>query len=259
MKTLPNKITLNLDGNAEVHVKGCIAPIEYTEHNFHIDWGELANLRVAEPEKQYPAAVFQSFFPPKSVSVGECWQIEETGVLELLRQLNPNPYLDVGVSRGAWACFRAYNDQIADIAFRIHAEFDLVEGRFTPSQFAGTLITDRIEEKVTFFQMHVPDGTLNFDAIKWTGETYKGRRVYSADIGFCPQMELRAGTGDVLRDTKFTEAITQAEAAQTLILRFYKSEQINWVPLEDALGLAQTQGKPIHAISISGPLADESC
>ena len=45
----------------------------------------------------------------------------------------------------------------------------------------------------------------------------------------------------------------------TLILRFYKSQQINWVSLEEALEMAPVQHKPIHAISIDGPLADESC
>ena len=259
MKAPGNKIILNLDSSTEVSVKGFIAPIEYTEHNFHTDWDELANLQVAEPEKQYPTSVFQSFLPPKSVSVGECWEIEEAGALELLRQLQPNPNMDVGVSRGSWACLRGYNNQIAVVVFRIHARFDLAEGWLTPSQFAGTLIIDQIEKQVVFFQMHVPDGTLNFDAIRSTGETYKGRHRYSTDLGFCPQIELCAGTQDMLSDTEFTEAIPQAEVVQALALHFYKSEQINWVPLEDALGIAQTQGKLIHAISIFGPLADESC
>lgn len=35
MQTLSNKIMLNLDGDAEVVVKGFIAPIEYTQYNFH--------------------------------------------------------------------------------------------------------------------------------------------------------------------------------------------------------------------------------
>ena len=60
MNTLSNEITLNLDGDAEVNVKGSIAPIEYMQYNFHVEWDELANLQVAEPEKQYPASVFQA-------------------------------------------------------------------------------------------------------------------------------------------------------------------------------------------------------
>lgn len=259
MKTSPNKIMLNLDSDAEIVVKGFIAPIEYTQHDFHVKWDTLANLRVAEPEKQYQTSIFQSFLPPKSVSVGELWQIKEEGALELLRQLHANPTLDMPNSRGLWACLRVYNDEIADVVFRIHAEFDLVDGRFTPSQFAGCLIIHRIEEKVAFFQMHVPDSTLNFNAVKRETETYKGSPTFTADIGFCPQIELCAGTQDVLQDTEFTEAITQAEAAQALAGRFYKFQQINWVPLEEALGLAQAQQKPIHAISVNGPLMDESC
>ena len=51
MKTLKNKITLNLDSNKEVSVKGFIAPIEHTLSNFHVEWETLANLRAAEPEK----------------------------------------------------------------------------------------------------------------------------------------------------------------------------------------------------------------
>ena len=259
MKTSSNKITLNLKKNTKISVKGFIAPIEYTQHDFHVKWDILANLQVAEPEKQYQTSVFESFLPPKSVSVGELWQIEEEGVLELLRQLHANPTLDMHNSRGLWACLRAYNDEIADVVFRIHAEFDLIEGRFTPSQFAGHLIIDRIQEKVAFFQMHVPEGTLNFNVVKRETETYKGRPTFTTDIGFCPQIELCAGMQDVLQDTEFTEAIIQAEAAQILAGRFYKFQQINWVPLEEALGLAQTQQKPIHAISVNGPLMDESC
>ena len=141
METSRNKITLSLDGDTEVSVKGFIAPIEYTQYNFHVEWDELANFRVAEPEKRYPTSVFQAFLPSEPVAVGECWEIDESGVLELLKQLHPNPLLklviDSGDSYGLWACLRAYNDGLAEIVFRIHAEFVMKSGKFTPSQFAG--------------------------------------------------------------------------------------------------------------------------
>ncbi|RKU13270.1 hypothetical protein C6501_09405 [Candidatus Poribacteria bacterium] len=258
MSTLSDKITLNLDGDAEVLVRGFIAPIEYTQRNYHVDWDELANLKAAEPEKQYPTSIFQAFLPSKSVSVGECWQIQEEGALTLLRQLSPNPQLELKIggadSYGLWACLRAYNSAFAEILFRIHAEFVLEKGWFAPSQFAGHLVIDRLEKKVASFKMHVPDATLNFDA-RWTIRD----GLCGADIGFCPQMELCAGEQDVLQDAKFTVAITQEEALHTLMLCFYKSAQINWVPLEKALELAPVLQKPIHAISSGGPLADESC
>ena len=250
-----NKITLNLDGTSEVLVEGFIAPIEYTQYGFHVEWDELANLRVAEPKKRYPTSVFHAFLPPTAVSVGDLWKIEEEGALELLRQLYPKPNLDIimnsGDSRGLWACLRAYNDKFAEIVFRIHAEFILEDGRFTPSQFAGHLVIDRIKEKVASFKMYVPEGVLNFDVGRNSTRTI--------DVGFCPQIELRAGTQDVLQNNEFVESVTQEEAERKLILRFYKSQQINWVSLEEALVMAPAQGKPVHAISIDGPLADEAC
>ena len=250
-----NKITLNLEGTSEVLVEGFIAPIEYTQYGFHVEWDELANLRVAEPEKRYPTSVFHAFLPPTAVSIGDLWKIEEEGVLALLRQLYPKPNLDIimnsGDSRGLWACLRAYNDKFAEIVFRIHAEFILEDGRFTPSQFAGHLVIDRIKEKVASFKMYVPEGVLNFDVGRNSTRTI--------DVGFCPRMELRAETREVAPDIEFVESVTQEEAERKLILRFYKSQQINWVSLEEALEMAPAQGKPVHAISIDGPLADESC
>ncbi len=256
MDTLGNKITLKLDREAEVNVKGFIAPVEYTQYNFHVEWNELANLRVAEPEKQYPTSVFQAFLPSEPVAVGECWKIQEAGALTLLKQLLPNPRLkltiDSGDSYGLWACLRAYNDGLAEIVFRIHAEFIMKSGKFTPSQFAGHLVIDRLREKVVSFKMYVPQTTLNFDA-GWTqedGGTF-------AEIGYCPQMELSAGTQS--QDAEFTASITQAEVERELSSRFYKFQKINWVSLETALELAPAEQKPIHVISIDGPLFNEAC
>ena len=257
MKTLPDKITLNLDGDAEVSVKGFIAPIEYTGSNFHKRWDALANLRAAEPEKQYSVDVFRDFLPTEAVSVGECWQIQEEGALTLLRQLQPNPNLDmhinIGDSRGLWACLRAYNDEFADIVFRIHAAFALTDGWFTPSQFAGHLVINRIKKSILFFQMRVPEDTW-FD-VNW--KKHEDDLGFSTDGGVCPQIELRTGTQ--IPDPEYTESITQKEAECALIRRFYKSQQINWVSLEEALEMAEKMQKSIHAISIDGPLADEAC
>lgn len=250
-----NKITLNLDGASEVLVKGFIAPIEYTQYNFHVEWDELATLRVAEPEKRHPMSVFHAFLPDQPVSIGELWQVGEEGVLALLRQLHPNPRFDLrinaGDSRGLWACLRAYNNAFAEIVFRIHAEFVLKDGRFTPSQFTGHLTIDRINEKIAAFKMYVPEGIVNFDVGRNSTRTI--------DIGFCPKMELHTETQKVVSDIEFTESITQEAAERKLMLRFYKSQHINWVSLEEALEMMSAQQKPVHAISIDGPLADESC
>ena len=260
MNTLPDKITISLNDDEKVSVKGFIAPIEYAAGNFHKQWDALANLRVVEPEKQYSAAAFRDFLPAEAVSVGECWQIKQAGVQELLKQLHPNPSLEMRVemygreeSKGLWACLRAYNNQLSHIVFRIHAEFALTDGWFTPSQFAGHLVIDRIKKSIVFFQMRVPEDTW-FD-VNW--KKHKDDLGFSTDGGVCPQIELRTGTQ--IPDPEYTESITEKEAERALIRRFYKSQQINWVSLEEALETAQVMQKPIHAISIDGPLADESC
>lgn len=274
MNLIPNKIALNIDGDTTVSIKGSIAPIEYTQSNYDVEfeWDGLAKLRVAAPEKAYSASVFRAFLPNAAVSVGNVWQIEEAGALELLRQLHPNADLDMrdqegeNGTPGLWACLRAYTDEFADILFRIHAEFKLRDGWFTPSQFTGHLIINRLEETVSFFQMHVPEGPVNFE-VAWQDERSWDDSNWIMDTGFCAQMELRAGAEDVLRDitTRLdsersgSTGITQAEAERALNCQFYKSEQINWVSMESALELAQAQQKPIHAISIDGPLADEVC
>jgi len=284
MNANPNKISLNIDGDTKVSIKGFIAPIEHTLSNYHVafEWDELANLQVAAPEKMYSASVFRAFLPHGVVSVGDLWQIEETGALELLRQLHPNPRLDMRDygDPGLWACLRAYTDEFADIVFRIHTEFKLGDGWFTPSQFTGHLVINRSEETVAFFQMRVPEGPVNFE-VGWEDERSWCDSNWIADTGFCPRMELRAGAEDVLSDITTlyrygspTEsfkgiyssdeapqrgAMSVEEAERVLNRQFYRSEHIDWVSMEAALELAQAQQKPIHVISIDGPLADETC
>ena len=261
MKTFDNKISLNLDDNATVLVKGFIAPIEDMNPNFHEEWDALANFRVAEPEKEYPTSVFRTFLPDKPVSVGDFWQIDDQGARVLLSQWQPNPNLDMhinaGDSRGLWACLRAYNDEFADIIFRIHATLALEDGWFTPSQFAGHLVIDRIKKRVAFFQMRVPEGTL-FD-VNWRKQKDDPNYFYTTGGGVCPHIELLAEMRDFTQETEFTTSITREEAERLLIQRFYKSQQINWVPFEEALEASQAQQRPIHAISVDGPLADEAC
>lgn len=257
MATLQDKITLNLSGDEEIFVKGFIAPFEYDSSDFHVKWDELANLRVVEPEMQYPTSVFQSFLPSEPVLVGECWQIHEQGVLTLLRQLSPRPQLKLHINSGdpnraMWACLRAYNNEFAEILFRIHGQFVMNHGWLTPSQFAGHLIIDRVHENIVSFKMHVPETTLNFD-IGWTYEDGKT----AASIGYCPQMELCAGITP--HDTKFITSITREEAEQALVSCFYEFQKINWVSLEEALEMAPALQKPVHVISVDGPLFDESC
>ena len=260
MNTVLDRITLFIDGAKTISVKGHIKPIEYTLSNFHEEWDALANFRVAEPEKNHPLSVFHSFIPIESVSVGECWEIEKSGVKKLLQQLHPNPnldmHLDSGDSQGLWACLRACNQRYADIQFRIHADFRLKDGWFTPSKFIGNLIIDRLEEEIAFFKMYVPEGTVNFD-VNWKRD--KDDPYAITDAGLIQRMELHAGTQENSQNIEYALHITEDEATRILNTQFYKSEQINWVRPEQAVELAEEQSKLIHVISVDGPLADEAC
>ena len=252
-----NKITLKLNNPSRILLKGNIAPIGDVVSDSFKDWETLKNFRVAEAEKHYDTSVFQDFLPNKPVSVGELWKVNSTGVTTLLKQLHPKPnltlHINAGDSIGLWAALRAYNDEYADIVFRIHAEFILNDGWFTPSQFTGHLLINRNENKVAFFEMYVPEGTVNFDVNR------KLHGMHIAGAGYCSKMELRMGTNELLENIKFSESITQKEVERSLILRFYKSQQINWVHPDQVLEMSKAQQKPIHAISIDGPLVDESC
>lgn len=261
MDTKQEKISFNISGIEKISIQGFIAPIENMEPNFHEEWEALANMRVSEPEKEYDTSVFYAFLPNNPVSIGECWKIEESGALELLKQLNPNPNLDmhinIGDSAGLWACLRAYNDQHVHIVFRIHAEFQLEDGWFTPSHFAGDLIIDRTKDDVVYFQQHVPEGK-RFD-VNWKKHKDDPDLFYSTASGVCPKIELNSGKRIAESDSEYALSITQEDVEKKLIKLFYKSQQINWVPFEDAVKLAQKQQKPIHALSIDGPLDDEAC
>ena len=120
----------------------------------------------------------------------------------------------------------------------------------------GILLLIESKDRLPSFRCTFLKGTINFDA-KWKIDPDEEGHI--TDSGSCPQMELRAGIENVGRNTEFIESITQEKVEHKLSLCFYKSQHINWVSLEEALELAPTQQKPIHAISIDGPLLDESC
>ena len=196
--------------------------------------GHAGNLRVAEPEKQYPTSIFfYDFLPKEAVSVGTSWEIEHVGALELLKQLHPSPSLGMRAELPPHKkpnlkdCGHASAPTMLNsltLCSVSNAQFDLKDGWFTPSQFTGHLVIDRIKRSVAFFQMSVPKGTINFGA-KWKIDPDEEGHI--TDSGFCPQMELRAGIENVGRNTEFIESITQEEVEHKLSLCFYKSHPAN--------------------------------
>ncbi len=264
------KIRLTLEGPEQIPVQASIVPIAFPTGEF-LKWKSVTNLKEVEKEKDHPMSVFQGFLPKKSVSVGEAWKIDREAALQLLKQLAEKPQFEMHISPGTmklqigsktfrrggdtdglWALLRAYDDAYAEIVFRIHAEFVLEDGFFTPSQFAGRLILDRHSQELTYFEMLVPPSTLNFD-VNWKLSDI--RVITSTGVS---QIEMTAGK-NVTTEIAFLEEISVKQAELTLARRFYKAQEIEWVPLGEAVEKARLLDRPIHVVSADGTFMDESC
>ncbi len=266
------KIRLMLNRPEQIQVQASIAPITYSSGDFHLKWESLTNLSEVEQQRDYPMSVFQGFLPKRSVSIGKAWEIDREAALQLLKQLAEKPQFKMHISPGTtkisigsiktfeiggdadgrWALLRAFNDDYAEILFRIHAEFVLEDGYFTPSQFAGRFILDRHAQELVYFKMHVPQSTLNFDV----NRKHPNGSVTTA-TGVC-QIEMTAG-GDVATDITFLEKISMDQAELVLARQFYKAQEIEWVPLDKAVEKAKSLDRPIHVVSADGTFMDESC
>ena len=186
--------------------------------------------------------------------MGEHWEIDPSTAFQLLRQLAEKPELDLWNDDeiGRWASLRAYNDNYAEIIFRIHAVFVLKDGYFTPSQFAGSLIIDRRLEELTYFEMSVPPGTLNFDVNK----KYDDKRTIT-DCGVC-RIEMISGQA-IIQELSYLDEISIEEARLGLARQFYPAQFIEWVKLKEVAEMTKTLDRPIHVVSADGTFMDESC
>ena len=265
------KIHLALKGPEQIPVQASITPIAFATGDFHLKWKSLANLREVEQQRDHPRSVFKGFLPKKAVSVGNTWKIDREAALQLLKQLAEKPQFEMHISPGTmkiqigsktfrrggdtdglWALLRAYNNAYAEIVFRIHAEFVLEDGFFTPSQFAGRLILDRHARELAYFEMYVPESTLNFDVNRKHPDGY----TRTAN-GVC-HIEMTAGE-DGTKEITFLEEISMKQADLLLARQFYKAQEIEWVPLDKAVEKARLLDRPIHVVSADGTFMDESC
>ncbi len=259
----PQKVEIEINDSQRIQVTAKI-DVEFTQRNWHTDWDTLAKLRAAQETKEYAASVLRSFLPDVAVSVGDSWKVKQSAV-ELLKQLHQGATMDLhhnDDAEGGWAILSALNPQWAEIAFRIHGQFVLEDGRFTPSQFAGRIVIDRHSGNVAYFRMHVPQYTLNFTVgrkmmLALFGTPARERAV--SDGGYCPRIELVAGNSWVTDGANWTASLGSKQAEHELALRFYPAWKIDWVPLEEALAKARHLKKPLHIVSAAGPFKDEAC
>jgi len=265
---------LTVSDPAELRVDAYWEPIKDSQYDLHHKWEELGKLRPAFQSRVYSGSDFRAFLPGKPVSVGEIWALEGDGLLTFLRQFHSGAtlrlHINNGDSLGAYACLRGVSDQYAQVVFRIHAEFVLRDGFFTPGQFTGSLVLDRASNRPVFFRMYLPPAPVNFDvgwriAIDGHGKmTVGGTEVevearHITDAGCVPRMELIGGNPEVIDGAKWLAVKSLDEVKRALALRSYRFKNIEWVEFEDALRLARKADKPLHVVAVDGTLDDESC
>ncbi|MDE0469220.1 MAG: hypothetical protein OYL97_19380 [Candidatus Poribacteria bacterium] len=269
-----------LSSTADVQVQAHWEPIADATYNLHqptreqfdrlkarlpepvnMEWEqalELFNLKPVHPLKNYSQVDFQVFLPPSAANVGDIWELDPKGILPFLCQFHPGATTEITIfshrtpkSDGARACLRAISPDYAEVVFRIHAQFvlDAFGIRLLPSQFAGRLVLNRKEGEVVEFSLFLPSRNSNVDVNVFR----------AADIAFIPRMELSTLSSTPVREIAWETAITEEEAHKTLATAFYKFAKIEWGPIEDAVELAKSTNRPIHALVLFGALADESC
>ena len=206
-----------------------------------MDWEPLATLREVEAQKKLSRSLDISRLSSRGrrSAVGEHWKIDPESALQLLKQLAEEPQLELWNHEdiGQWASLRGFNDNYAEIVFRIHTVFTFKDGKFTPSQLAGTLIIDRRLEELIYFEMSVPPSTLNFDAHRKRDD-----ELTVTECGVC-RIEMTAGE-EVTQALAYSEEIPMEEARLGLARQFYPGQFIEWVKLEEAVEMARLFDRP---------------
>ena len=229
------------------------------------------NLSPAHPNREYTADAFKTFLPNKPVVVGSVWELDTNKIIPFLHQfhsgataemhINPGAWRDAAHGRevisgmesdGAFACLLALSAGYAEIALRIHAEFVLdkaARAYFTPAQFAGRLILNRKDGTIREFRLYLPPRNINVDINALGG----------ADMVYVPRMELIGQNREDQSDIVWETSMTEAEAKSALAAAFYKSSEIERLPVEEAVAYAQEKHRPIHLLLTWGVFDDESC
>lgn len=272
-----NKINLRstLDTKETIQVQAYWDPIADASLGMHNSASKYEvlfnNLSPARPTQEYEVAAFKAFFPKGSAAVGSVWELDTKEVIPFLQQFHPratakmhrNPGMWISMfnrrwtisgreSEGAFACLRALSPTYAEVVFRIHAEFALdddVRAYFTPAQFTGRLILNRKHGIIREFWLHLPPRKTNVDINAFGG----------ADMVYVPRMELIGQNAYDKSDIVWETAITEKEAKSALKASFYKSAEIEGLPVEEAVSKAQAENRPIHVLLTWGVFDDESC
>ncbi len=235
------------------------APIASSKYHLEKESKELAVLLAAGPalpEEAWSASAFAFLLPPEGTAAGAAWRLVAAPFLPFLRQFHPGATLTLhhgyGSQVGAVATLLSESPTRFDVLFRLHAEIEAIPGAlyYTPAQFEGRLVWDRLTREVLHFQLAVPPRDTNVDVNARIRED-----MIAADIGFVPEMSLR------LADTAFSPGETDLEPARQALERaiYGGFTEIEWMPLAQAAHRARAEERPLHVLILFGALDDESC
>lgn len=242
----------------------------------HLDkrvYAWFTDLSPVKPQGTYTERDFSSFLPSTLGEVGQLWALDPDKVLVFLKQFHPRPSMHlVAPGRragpdGAFAIFRAISPSYLDIVFRIHAEFYLtpadelaryspISAWYTPAYFTGRVLVNRQTGTVDHFRLSLAnDKALN---VHLTVDR-PGANTQPHDIVRVDHMELTGGDGGLVDRIPWTKSLAPADAQRRLAKVFYKSLEIDWVPVDQALARARSLGRPIFALVSWGATDDQSC
>jgi len=231
------------------------------------DYQPFSELRVAETAREYSASEFSVFMPADSElsTVGSMWAIDLEGVVRFLTQFHPavSIHLDatgrVPGPNGGFGILRAVSSTHAEIWIRMHAEFEPqapagIELFFTPAHFSGELLVNRATGHVERFRLAIP-GTRALNATL----TVKLPTEALIDLIHVNRMELLGVQDSAPQSVEWSEELSSAETELQLKQAFFDVAEIDWVPPQSALSLAQEQNKTVFAVVLWGSLDDQSC
>lgn len=243
------------------------------------------------PRRQFRHEDFKSFLPPTgSVPFGHPWYLvkstldifagqlssahheppivhpNEQTIHDLFSMFHKRPFIYPRFApQGTVAVVRARTDDVLDIVFRSHVEFQLNDPPacpfwFTPSQFKGQLTIG--VNGLTVFHFHLSAAVnrkLNVD-LEWLNDPGDDSTMENmeVDIGFVPRMELLADLQDVPA-FDWDEEISMEEAFDRIEVTMYPFKQVPYYPFEDAFERAATEQKLVHSVVLWGALDDQSC
>jgi hypothetical protein len=201
------------------------------------------------------------------------WKIDPEAAAVFLRQFHEHtattfdryhqPYGRRPGPAGAFGIVRALSPSHAEILFRVHAEFDLLDGSvvYTPACFLGRMLVDREAGTVAALEMHVPtDRPVNVNILlTFPHPELPKNEVTNIVFEHVEPMELSGGDLQRLEAVTWDDELDLESAHERLKSAFYKFLDIGWVPTEQAVALAQEAHKPILAVVLTSPLDDQSC